>query len=339
MLFKNLTLESLTYVAAPHTVTSEELEDRLHEPIGRLKLPMRPIQFLTGIAERTFWAEGTRVAEVAANAARQSIAEAGIDPSRIGLLINASVSKDFVEPSTASIIHGILGLGPHCRHFDLSNACLGFLDAMDVGGQMIESGAVDYALIVAGESARGVVDTTIRTLSRGDVTHQEFWNNFATLTLGSGAVAAVLGHASKTRTNHRINGCVTMADTANNHLCRGTHEGMITDSLKLLKAGVSLARSTWGVARERLPSWDQQKIGHFVMHQVGKPHMDAICGALELPTEKCFRSYPKYGNVGPAAVPLTLALARDAQALKEGDNIGLMGIGSGLNVSMMSMTW
>ena len=105
----------------PHTVTSGELEDRLGEVTARLELPANPIQPLTGIAERRFWDEGLPVQQVAARVARQAIAAAGIEPEQVGLLINTSICKDFLEPSMASLIHGDVGLGPECTNFDLAN--------------------------------------------------------------------------------------------------------------------------------------------------------------------------------------------------------------------------
>src|SRR6266508_162169 len=101
----------------PHTVTSGELEDRLGEVTARLELPANPIQPLTGIAERRFWDEGLPVHQVAARVARQAIAAAGIEPEQVGLLINTSICKDFLEPSMASLIHGDVGLGPECTNF------------------------------------------------------------------------------------------------------------------------------------------------------------------------------------------------------------------------------
>jgi len=99
----------------PHTVTSGELEDRLGEVTARLELPANPIQPLTGIAERRFWDEGLPVHQVAARVARQAIAAAGIEPEQVGLLINTSICKDFLEPSMASLIHGDVGLGRNAR--------------------------------------------------------------------------------------------------------------------------------------------------------------------------------------------------------------------------------
>jgi 3-oxoacyl-[acyl-carrier-protein] synthase-3 len=339
MRFSNVSIESLGYELAPRRVKSAQLEDELNGALVRMKLPAKPIELLTGIGERGFWDRGTLVADVATKAARKAVAAAKIDPSRIGLLLNTSVCRDYLEPSMASVVHGALGLGPGCRNLDIANACLGFLNGIEFAGQFIEAGLCEYALLVDGESAGEVVDATIKKLHEPGSTPRDFWDHFATLTLGSAAVAMVVGRADRSATGHRVNGSVALADTTQAHLCRGTQSGMITDSTKLLKAGVALAQRTWNVAVDELPRWSPSTIDHFVCHQVGKAHLQALCGALSIDTGKCHLSYPTLGNVGPAAVPLTLALAAEEGRLSAGDHVGLMGIGSGLNVSMMSVTW
>jgi 3-oxoacyl-[acyl-carrier-protein] synthase-3 len=67
--------------------------------------------------------------------------------------------------------------------------------------------------------------------------------------------------------------------------------------------------------------------------------MSALCEALGIDLSKCFLTFPRLGNVGPAAVPVTLAMAAEAGRVRQGDHVALMGIGSGLNVGMMSVTW
>jgi 3-oxoacyl-[acyl-carrier-protein] synthase-3 len=339
MRFNNVSIESIAYERAPLRVSSASIEDRLHPAMSRMRLPPHPIELLTGIQERGFWEPGTPVHEVATRAGRRAMTLAGVERQQIGLLVSTSVSKDFLEPSMACLAHGALGLSPSCRNFDIANACLGFMNGVEVAGQMIEAGLVDYALIVDGENSGDIVENTLRRLLAPDATSQDFWDNFATLTLGSAAVAMVLGRADRSRTSHRVNGSVGLADTDNNRLCIGTSERMVTDSTKLLKAGVALARRTWVRAAEELPGWNAAQIDQYICHQVGKAHLTALCDALSIPFARCFPTYMTFGNVGPAAVPLTLALAEEAGRVRPGDHVALMGIGSGLNVSMMSVTW
>jgi acyl-CoA:acyl-CoA alkyltransferase len=339
MLFRNLAIEALAYELPPRSVTSAEIEARLTSAMARLRLPFRSLEALTGVVERRMWDRGTPIHQVATRVARRAIDMAGIPPEAIGVLINTSVCKDYLEPSMASLIHGDLRLAPDCGNFDVANACLGFLNGIEIGGRMIESGQVDYALIVDGESSGEIVDRTIERLLQPTATAQDFWSNFATLTLGSGAVAMVLGHAKLSRTTHRVNGSVTLADTTMSRLCLGTAERMITESPRLLKAGVALAQRCWSIASQYMPTWLEATIDQYILHQVGKPHVIALCAALGIDVSKCFLSYPSFGNVGPAAVPLTLALAEQAGRVRGGNHVALMGIGSGLNVSMMSVSW
>lgn len=339
MRFRNVAIESLACEQASVRVTSAQIEERLAGSMTRMKLPPRPIEGFTGIVERRFWPTGTTAASAAAQAARRAIAEAGLHPGQIGLLVSTSVSKELLEPSMASLIHGDLGLGPHCRNFDIANACLGFINGMEIAGQLIDAGVIDYAVVVDGEDSRPVVESTVRRLAGPDSTAKDFWDDFATLTLGSTAVAMVLGRADRSRSTHRVNASVGLAATEHNKLCYGTYERMITDSTRLLRAGVELAQQTWRVAREEIPRWSGDSIDHFVCHQVGKAHLQALCRSLEIDIDRCVLSYPTFGNVGPAAVPMTLLLARDAGRLRAGDHVALMGIGSGLNVAMMSVTW
>jgi 3-oxoacyl-[acyl-carrier-protein] synthase-3 len=339
MRFRKVAIHSVGYELAPRRISSSHLEERLNGALVRMRLPPKPIELLTGITERGFWESGTRVHEVATLAARKALAASGVDPQRIGLLINTSVCKDYLEPSMAALVHGDLGLPATCRNLDVANACLGFINGIELAGQMIESGVIDHALVVDGESAGEIVDSTIRRLHEPQSTSQDFWDTFATLTLGSAAVAMVLSRSDLAPDGHAVNGSVAMADTANNRLCLGTSERMVTDSTRLLKAGVALARRTWLEAADQLPDWSQAGIQHYVCHQVGKAHLAALCQALEIEQSRCHLTYPHLGNVGPAAVPLTLALAAESGRIQRGEHVALMGIGSGLNVAMMSLTW
>ncbi|MEN9786713.1 MAG: hypothetical protein RLZZ299_1977 [Pseudomonadota bacterium] len=321
------------------TVPSAALEDALAPTLARLKLPPRPVSLLTGIEARRAWPPGTRLADAGADAVRGALARAGVSPARVGLLLSTSVSREGLEPSLASTIHGRVGLPDACQAWDLGNACLGFLNGMEVAGHLLGSRAVDVAVVVAAEDAGPVVARTLARLSQPDTTAADVWANFATLTLGSMAVATVLVRPEDSRTTHRVHGSVSLADTAHNHLCRGDHDGMVTDSTALLKAGVALARRTWSRAAETLPDWSPSTLDAYVCHQVGRAHLASLADALGIPLDRCVPTYPTYGNVGPAAVPFTLARAADLGAVRPGHHVALMGIGSGLNVCMMGVTW
>ena len=194
----NTSVLSVVAIEAPVTVTSAELDAQLTPAYERLGLRPGLLEGLAGIHERRWWPEGMTFADGAVQAGAKALAQSGVDPSRIGLMINSSVSRANLEPSTAVEIHHKLGLPTSAINFDLANACLGFVNGIHVAATMIDAGHIDYALIVNGEDARKVQENTIRRLCSSDATTADFFSEFASLTLGSGAAAMVLGRMTGT---------------------------------------------------------------------------------------------------------------------------------------------
>ena len=338
MIFNHVAVESLAIAEAPHRVTSAEIEERLGANGERIGVRSGLIETLTGVKARRFWGEGVQPSDVAARAAERALDQADIPRDRIGLLVNTSVCRDYLEPSVASIVHGRLGLAPHCLNFDVGNACLAFLNGMSIASNMIERGQTDYALVVDGEGSRQVIEATIRRLQSEEATEQDLRDDFATLTLGSGAAAMVLCRDELATTSHRYRGGVSRTASEWNHLCRGTAERMITDASQLLKAGVALAQQTWAQATDAL-GWRADDLDELILHQVGSIHMASLLGQLGLDASRAHVTYSEYGNIGPAAIPFTLAKSLEAGRIFSGDRIALMGIGSGLNCAMMEIAW
>ncbi len=338
MNFENVSIIGLAHVDAPHRITSAELEEQLSPLIKRLGARSDIIQSLTGILERRFWEPDRQPSEVATMAAEKAISNAGIDRSALGVLINTSVCRDYVEPSTACLVHGNLGLDPHCMNFDVGNACLAFLNGMEIIGNMIERGQIDYGIVVDGEGSRFVVETTIQRLLSTECDEKTFRDNFATFTLGSGGAAMVLARSDLAPDGHRFLGGVTVAATEHKDLCRGQVDNMQTDASALLVAGLQLAGKTFQKARKEL-GWRAQDLDQYILHQVSAVHTAKLIALLGLEDEKVYKTFPKYGNVGPAAIPITLSKALEAGRISKGDRVALMGIGSGLNCAMMEVRW
>jgi 3-oxoacyl-[acyl-carrier-protein] synthase-3 len=336
MIFHHVALEAVVSVEAPHRLASAEIERWLMPAATRLGLQPGMIEALTGVAARRLWDEGVMPSDVAAQAGVRALEAAGIDAGRVEIVVSTSVCKDFIEPSVASMVHGKLGLRAGCLNFDVGNACLAFLDGMAIVANMIERGQIDYGLVVDGEGSRQVVEATIARLLAPGSSPQMLRDNFATLTLGSGAAAAVLCRAELSRTGHMFRGGVRRAATQWNHLCRGQADAMTTDAPQLLKAGVALGIETFGLAMEEL-GWRADELELAVMHQVGSAHTATMIRELGLVAAQVPLTYHEYGNMGPAAIPFTLAQAQDR--LRRGDRVGLMGIGSGLNCAMMEVVW
>lgn len=338
MHFTNVSILALAHVDAPHRVTSAELSRRLAPALERHGMRADVLESASGIVARRYWNEGVQPSDAATLAAEEAIRASGVDRERIGALLNTSVCRDFIEPSVACLVHRNLGLSPDCVNFDLGNACLGFLNGMQVVGNMIERGQLDYGLVVDGESARYVQDRTIERLLGAEATAQDFRDQFATLTLGSGAAAMLLCRGDLAPGGHRFVGSVSKAATQHNHLCRGQPDKMTTDAKALLFAGLELAAATWAQAKKDL-AWDAAALDELVLHQVSGTHTRMLVDSLGLDAAKVLAIYPEHGNIGPASVPIVLSKAVESGRVKAGSRVALMGIGSGLNCSMAEVVW
>jgi acyl-CoA:acyl-CoA alkyltransferase len=348
MHFEKVYIEGLGYHLPDNIVTSDEIEKRLAPLYDRLKLPQGRLELMSGIQERRFWEKGVFPSEVATLAGEKAIAQSGVDPEQIGCLISASVCRDFLEPSTASVIHNNLKLPVESLVFDVSNACLGVLNGMSIIASMIEQNQIMAGLVVAGENGGPLVNNTIETLlARKDITRSEVKSSFASLTIGSSAVGVVLAHEKIAKAGHRLVGGVSMAETQFNHLCRGSGDSgaggdwsplMDTDSETLMKEGCRLAGKTWARTREVL-GWSNEEVNRVFCHQVGKGHRKLMYENIGLDPEKDFSTLEFLGNTGSASLPTTLAMGIEKNVLKPGDKAALLGIGSGLNCMMMGVEW
>jgi 3-oxoacyl-[acyl-carrier-protein] synthase III len=344
MRFTNVCLESIA-VALPEEVwSSSQIEERLRPLYERLRLPFGRLELMTGIRERRMWPEGTRPSDASAAAGRAVLARSKLAKAQIELFIHAAVSRDMLEPASASFAHHKIGLSAATQIFDLSNACLGFLNAIVVAAGLIESGQIRAALVAAGENGRPLVEETVRTLLAGSLDRNAIKPFFANLTIGCGAAAAVVCHRDLvTGRPRRILGGVCRSATEHSELCQGDNAqagglAMQTDSEALLDAGVSLAKDTWEEF-SAATGWTRDAVDRAICHQVGSAHRRRLYETLGLDPAKDYSTFETLGNMGSVSLPATLSAAVDAGAVRDRDRVALMGIGSGLNCLMLALEW
>ena len=349
MQYKKVCVESFGYELPENIVTSVSLEERLAPIYNKLNLRYGRLEMGTGIRERRFWDDGVTPSQAGIKAAEKAISKSGVNKEDIGCLLHTSVSRDFLEPATATVVHDSLGLPPTATIFDISNACLGFINGMVTLANMIELGQIKAGIVVGCENSKPIIDATIsRLLKNPDVTRDELKLAFATLTLGSGAVATVLTHSSLSRDGHKLLGGVTRAASQHNDLCRIEADAsfldlaelpnMRTDSTELLKNGAKLVPDTWEGTKQEV-GWKDSDVDRFFTHQVSAVHSRRLFRTLGLDKAKDFTTVEYLGNIGSVSLPITMAIAIDQGCLKPGDNIAMMGIGSGIVCLMLGLEW
>jgi 3-oxoacyl-[acyl-carrier-protein] synthase III len=349
MQYEKVCVESFGYELPGNVVTSLSLEERLAPIYDKFNLSYGRLEMITGIRERRFWDDGITPSQASIKAAEKAISKSGIKKEDIGCLLHTSVSRDFLEPATATVVHDSLGLPPTATIFDISNACLGFINGMITLANMIELGQIKAGIVVGCESSKRLIDTTIyKLLKDPDITRDKLKLAFATLTLGSGAVAAVLSHSSLTQDGHKLLGGVTRAASQHNGLCRIEADAsfldldelpdMRTDYEGVLKNGLRLAPDTWEATKQEL-GWKNSDIDRFFTHQVSAVHSKLLFKTLRLDEEKDFSTLEYLGNIGSVSLPITMAIGIDQGRLNPGDKVAMLGIGSGIVCLMLGLEW
>ena len=292
--------------------TSAQFDERLAATYERVGMRPGMLEQLAGVRERRWWPADVTFADAAAMAGAKALAEAGHRPEQVGVMINTSVSREHLEPSTAVAVHHQLGLPTGCLNFDLANACLGFVNAIQLAGTMIDCrpgrlradrrrrrfaphpGGDPRPADVAGRDG-GRPRVAVRDLdARLRVGRDGAGPVRSPPRRAIGSSAASAGPAPSTTT------CASAIWTT-----------MRTDTKKLFEAGLALAMATWRDAAGRLRLG--RTIDWFVAHQTSTVHLRAMAAALGVDPQRVpAHRAETYGNIGPAAVPFTLAKTRTA---------------------------
>ena len=347
MKFENVRLAAIGALIPDEVWSSDDIEQQLQPIYQRLRLPEGRLELMSGISQRRVWPRGTVPSGPSIRAGGLALEAAGISPDSIGCLIHASVCRDFLEPATASRVHHGIGLPADCWVYDVSNACLGVINGAIQIGMMIQSGAIDAGIVVGTENSRMLLESTIDALNTDQtLKRKDIKGAFASLTIGSGSCAWLLAHdrlapqataievgIAEARTEYH-NLCVSDSDSAG----AGMQPLMETDSEKLMAEGIA----TGAAAFEKLlgeSGWNRESVDRSVCHQVGTRHRAAMLDAMGLTTDRDSISYPKLGNTGSVALPLTIASAANRGELSPGKRVAMLGIGSGINSVMLTARW
>ena len=349
MRYKNVCIEAIGYELPETPVTSLELEERLESVYKKVNRSYGRLELMTGIRERRFWDENMPPSEASTRAAEKAIVASGVDKSHLGCLLHTSVSRDFLEPATAFVVHDSLGLPPSALIFDISNACIGFINGIVTLANMIELGQVKAGIVVGAESSRRLTDATIdELLSDLDVNRAKLKDGFAYLTLGSGAVAAVQTHRRLSQSDHSLRGGAVRTASQHNGLCRvdtdtcfydpASYPSMHADFQGILKNGLGLVDDTWHVFEKEV-GWTKSDVDKVFCHQVSVVHQELLFRALEMDPSKGFATVEYLGNIGSCSLPISFAIGIEQGRVDPGDRVVLMAAGSGLSSIMLGLVW
>ncbi|GMQ99936.1 MAG: ketoacyl-ACP synthase III [Zetaproteobacteria bacterium] len=292
----------------------------------------------TGIRERHIIGENQHTSDLAVEAARQALDDAGLKPSDLDALVVATTTPDMIFPSTAAVVQSKLGASGF-PVWDIQAVCSGFVYGLAQITGMMEAGMFSRVLLIGAESMSRILD----------------WKDRSTCVLfGDGAGAVVLERMDE---EGGIMGSVLNADGSYRPLlmAKHPHPGASPDmpDMRIDAAGVAAVEmrgnEVFRIAVNKLSEVVEQVLNHcrvdasdldwLVPHQANIRIINATAKKLKLGTERIAITVDKHANTSSASVPLALNTYYREGKIKEGQLILLEAFGAGFVWGANLLRW
>lgn len=272
----------------------------------------------TGIKARHMAADNQKTSDLAVEAARNALADAGILAEEIDLIIVATSTPDMQFPATATLVQHKLGISG-CPAFDVQAVCAGFMYAVATANAYIKSGMAKKALVIGAEIFSRILD----------------WNDRSTCVLfGDGAGAVILGASDDPGIIHvklKADGAYldllkVPSQIANGVVCGTPYLQM--DGPAVFKFAV---KSLTKIGEEVLAEANMtaKDIDWVVPHQANQRIIESTVKQLGLSMNKVILTVAEHGNTSAASIPLALDVGIRNGQIKRGQTLLLEGIGGG----------
>ena len=277
------------------------------------------IRTRTGIEERRFAGDEVNTSDMAYEAAKDAINDAGIRADQIGLILVATVTPDKPFPSVSTMIQDRLG-ATNAAAMDISAACAGFMYGVITAKQFVESGAYPYVLVVGVEKLSKITNFEDR--------------NTAVL-FGDGAGAAIVGNVSEGR---GILSFELGADGSGGKYLSQEGAHLEMNGREVFKFAVrQMGESAENVIKKAGLSKDE--VDFLVPHQANIRIMESSRQRLGLPEEKMSKTINQFGNTSAASIPISLKEEVLNGKISDDDVIVMVGFGGGLTWGAIAMRW
>jgi len=270
----------------------------------------------TGIKQRHV---GGLTSALAIDAGNKALADAGVQPSEVDLLILATTTPDDIVPATSAAVQDGIGL-TRAGAFDLNAACSGFVYGLVAAHGLIELG-IRNILLVGSDTLSRITDWNERTVA---------------ILVGDGAGACVLRSSEGPG---QLLGWDLGTDGSLRSLLYCEHGGyMIMDGKELFRRAVRTVVDSSVAALERA-GLKASDVGLFVPHQANARIIQAVGQRLGIPEDRWVVTIDRYGNTSSASIPLALADALATGRLGDGSTVLLSGFGGGMTWASAVLRW
>ncbi|MBN1318066.1 MAG: ketoacyl-ACP synthase III, partial [Anaerolineales bacterium] len=289
----------------------------------------------SGIRERRIAADDESTSTMALEAARAALETADLTPNDLDLIIVASASPDHIFPSTACLVQDALGAN-NAGAFDLSAACTGWIYALSLASQAIETGSIDHALVIGAETLSRIVD----------------WQDRNTCVLfGDGAGAVILGPSDRPGgvLSYVLRSDGSGADTlsvpaggaklpaSEETVGNGLHK-IHMDGRKVFRFATRAMRQAAEDAVEKA-GFEMADMALLIPHQANIRIIESAASKLKFPQDKVVVNLDRYGNTSSASIPIALCEALDEGRVMPDDRLVMVGFGGGLTWGAVVVQW
>jgi 3-oxoacyl-[acyl-carrier-protein] synthase-3 len=289
----------------------------------------------TGIKERRISENGTGASDLALEASRLALGEAGLAPEQIDLILLGTVTPDYILPSTACVLQDKLG-AKNAGVLDIVAACSGFIYGLSIASAFIGMGQYKNVLVIGVETLSKIVN----------------WEDRNTCVLfGDGAGAAVVSATSEERgiLGTFLSGDGSLANLL--HIPVGGGKTPLTrENFDLKQHYISMqgnevfksaVRAMDSAARHIIQEagLSSEDIDLLIPHQANIRIIEALAKRLKVPMDKVYVNIDRYGNTSAASVPIALDEARKRGAIKEGSKTVLVAFGAGFTWGSAIVKW
>lgn len=310
----------------PTVIKLDELLDEIKTE-ERFGIPSGWLSANTGILESRAAGDHQKPSDLAVAAAEQAVDESGVPPAQIGAVVYCGMDRDYVEPATSHVVQSKLGIpGGIC--FDLSSACHGFINGMQVVNSLISARSIRFGLVVSGEVPSRVARSVTENLKRSG--KDLFMRQVGALTTGDAGAAMVLGPGRGIKEFKLMSRGEHYALCHYNHAPNGTIDGQMIMH-KICHEGLKMHRELW-----KLRFWNPDCVDKVVSHQVGKGFHNRLAKILGVPLDKMSCTFPRFGNLTSTTIPVNLSLISRRKPAKR---IMLAASGSGISISHIAMEY
>jgi 3-oxoacyl-[acyl-carrier-protein] synthase-3 len=280
----------------------------------------------TGIKERRLLEDGKGNADMAFQAAKRALEDAGMKAKELDAIVMGTVTPDYPFPSSACVLEDMLGAS-NAFSFDVNAACSGFLNALSVADSFVRTGKIENALVIGSDALSRLLNWQDRTTC---------------ILFGDGAGAVVLGASENgsggiLSTKLRTDGSYvkTLYVPAGGSLKPANRETVQTNQHTITMNG----KEVFKVAVRSMEEISQQalqeagvgidQIALVIPHQANRRIIVALSERLGVPMERVMVNLDKYGNTSAASIPVALDEARRQGRIKKGDIVLLNAFGAG----------